>query len=421
MKRAVMNKVVGVAALVLACGSAFADGLTGVAPEQFSAAKSFWNIYDGQREPGTHAPVMTAEGASSQVDALGHGRLLFLELYDHRLSATKGLDHLIEEDAQVRSQLREYTTEGVLSLDIGKADPLAVEAAMKLLGEAIQGSDRVQLKGEYQLHGDVLTINDLRVLALKDADGEEYVDDLRLGLRSSPPQGPDCSGNGLRDRVTDLVNQSGLDPASGCLYHSDSKDNSDPGFDCDDFADAQGAFITNAWGSDCGGATYKSADVAWEYTDSNGKTQTVGHALTVIEVNGIVIVVDAQTGTVRGPTDRSIMSDSKRWRQMLQSASNRYLHTQQNRDTFHPTGVVRDPNSRKPYKTEPPVWFTDSAEVSAFCACMNVSAGDCKEFVEKYIKRTKTTTRTTQPATNVDPASEVETNRVGSFGVVNSR
>jgi hypothetical protein len=295
-----------------------------------------------------------ANDAETQPAIFGGGMELFRALYIHRLAPqTPGgpatIYDLLETNTQVALLFKHWTLTHQLAT-VEAWDPIAHQKHITMVIDAVITKQYASTRG-VPLFQPGLLISDRTEIEVWAGVPWNY-------LGAPPPAGvPDPITRETQKSVEDCVaNESGKLtgpwPSGKKLYKSDKLAtwfglvSGTPGFDCDDFADAIGAYLTKGKA----GASYCTVYTSWIATDpSNGKKKgKVGHLVTMIKAGGKYWLVDAQTGATSGPFDAGTPPDA--------STVTGGYSKKPGSDYTDPKPIP--PNDRSRWSGEPPPWHT---------------------------------------------------------------
>jgi hypothetical protein len=293
--------------------------------------------------------------ADTQPAIFGGGMELFRAIYVHRLAPqTPGgplsIFDLLETDANVALLFKHWClTHQVVTLE--SWDSLAHKNHLALVTDSLGAKDYASTRGVPLILPGLL-VSDRTEVEVWAKLPWDYV-----GGPTGPAERPKPITPETKKSVEECVNNesgklTGPWPSGKKLYKSDTLASwfglvsGTPGFDCDDFADAIGAYLTK--GKE--GASYCNIYTTWTGTNpSNGKkTGKAAHLVTMIKAGDKYWLVDAQTGAKSGPFDQGTPPDA--------STVTGGYSKKPGSDYTDPKPIP--PNDRSRWSGEPPPWHT---------------------------------------------------------------
>ncbi len=323
--------------------------------QRYESEGSNTSLFDGFEwsEP------INAPGTQNFVDPdpFGAGRAFFRVLYAHRLSLGGGPGHfdvedLVASDAAVAFQWKHWTLYRQFITNAGW-DPVAHGVHVAAVNEAQDFGVKFETRGIPLFTGTIL-VSDRTTPKKGNGNGSPPVEEEVDGLAQKLKELNDC----LETR------RSKLEATSSELYEADGAGNTkdDIGFDCDDFADAIGAYLVKGKEE---GVEYHRVLVTW--TTKDGKS--AGHLVTKVSFCGHYWLVDAQTGRMIGPfADATEMDAQELVKDDYDVDGTKAIDTEQDE---------RKPNWRPEH--EPPPWHEDEDQKKRF---EDVTGFDADCFVQ---------------------------------------
>ena len=261
--------------------------------DDIAYAQAYWQSYDlGDPDFGPLSlfewnhpeflPYNDSNFIPVDVDPFGEGRVLFEDLYEHRLSDVYGFEDLIDDDPLIRLTWRHWTlTRQVATVDF--IDPIAHQRHIDALIMAIVFDDGYATRGVPYFSASTIVSDRTKK---KKPNGT---------ITTPTPADVSTLAQKIQDFHACICMKVGVISGFPDLYDPDNEPAGDPGFDCDDFADALGAYVLGQ--TTAQGVTAKNKYVSW--TNSAGKG--VAHLVTMISFCGYYWLLDAQTGNKIGP------------------------------------------------------------------------------------------------------------------------
>ncbi len=300
---------------------------------------------------------------STQVDPWGGGMELFARLYAHKLAPNDpfGPDHieeLLSIDPAVAEEFKHWGHYHQVVTSIS-ADPAAHAEHMALVMDALTFQSEAVVRGLPYMDGSTLVSDRLELT------GSSSPAPAPTTPATTNKEGPAVEPGGGGPRPVNMLDKcirtrgGVLDPFSGQLYKADKGYycfgllGGCPGFDCDDFADAIGAYIIKGKQ----GVTTCNVYCKWTSKNpNNGKKSKAAHLVTKIKSGDCYWLVDAQTGAISGPHKNGTPMDAT----PVLGGYN-----------VCPGTVVTDQKDyehgdRSPWSGEPPPWHTSPTIVACF-------------------------------------------------------
>lgn len=279
-------------------------------------------------------PDRVGENAAIQQDAL----VLFTDLYADRLVLDMDdpgyytIEDLILDDPEVFDRFMEYTTTGVLALRAERDGKDVTNQHMEMIALAIATDD------------DCLEVTDYWVIAVSNTDyevGSMLLTEKKKCKPPTPGPGPQPEPENIPDILKNPVRDF---PLRQHPYYEDdgSWPWSQPGFDCDDWADALAEYLRRILEGQVEDLEIWQFWVTWKGD---------GHVVTVVRINGKYYIVDGQTGMMRGPYDSLEDAKDGAWDIMKDG------YDVDKDDVWFPRITKRKPGER-PF-VEPSPWYTD--------------------------------------------------------------
>lgn len=294
------------------------------------------------------SPKWFPQGPSTQPpsdhDPFGDGLVLFRSLYLHRLQLNPAagplfnIEDLILTDYWVRQQFRHWSRTHQL-VTATFMDPVAHQRHLNALINAFTTATEYTTLGVPFFDGALTILCSENTKKLKGPGQNPPPAPLPLANETAAVQAKDAL---VRQRAGALSGFPTLYDPDGWWFGGHV------GFDCDDFADAIGTYITK------GQAGMAATTVRVTWTDSNGASQA--HRVTKITCGTKYWLVDAQTGAVDGPYDTTTAADA------------RNVVGGYDVDATKPVVTTDDGRAlgSRPGFGEPPAWFNDPAQVQRF-------------------------------------------------------
>lgn len=289
----------------------------------------------------------------------------FEEIYAARLGGLYTLEDLLRDDPAVLQAFRHHSVTGEVATPV--SDPPATEMHLRLIVGALRSGP--EEAGEPCDEVTSSVSDDGLYFAISGAALQSNI--LVSNKKPCPTPNPDPGlpvADPFKEKVLEILEDSGLRRAYSCLYEPDGKWFwSAPGFDCDDFALAARNYLYWRLRGQFPGARYGFLRAYWWESGIDPRS-AAGHALVLIEHEGKWYVVDPGAGSVLGPFSSS---DSKELRDAVWELM---------RDKFG----VRDPWYRRIIRSlrpsdgpgEPEPWFTDPAQRQRVKDCLGIDSDD---------------------------------------------
>jgi hypothetical protein len=354
----------------LSIGPDFTDEPFAVEADTLDFAARFWTSVDTGDPSALAAFQWSAEaqawmsprssgGAGFQFDPWAGGFELFEHVYQHRLHSTGGatslsIAELVETDVVVATTFKHWSLTRQL-VTSPAWDPIAHTRHVELLVDALFFRSKATVRGVPLVLPDLIVSDRLEVeswAAL--SPGVAYA------VSGAVPDDPQACIDALKSA---LAGFEGLYVADGKACYFGLVDGA-PGFDCDDFADAIGAYIANKCRN---GLTYANIYCSFVALDSaTGKKRgRVGHLVTMIKSDSSYWLVDGQTGASSGPHPLDTPPDAA---PILGGYSLKS-------GTVKTSSKQHAPNDRGPWSGEPPPWHESPAMVEHFENVTGFGAG----------------------------------------------
>lgn len=274
--------------------------------------------------------------------------VLFEYLYADQLTEEYTIWELIVDNPAIYAAFKQHSLTGELSTELW--DP-ATELHWDMVIRAADGVIDIADCDEMEYD----SVGDLEV----GIGGEGLTSNVLLKKKKKPcPVPPDGDGDGVPDiweelwrKIRDGVRDSGLG-FHDCYQSDSSWPWGKPGFDCDDYAEAMIHWLRHYLEQDYPGIDVYFLWVTW-YGD--------GHAMVVIEENGVYFLVDPQTGQTLGPFSS--------WAEMVAAAWDFMKVWYGVDDPWLPSAKKR---TSRPWN-EPSPWYDDPERLQEFIDCMGIA------------------------------------------------
>lgn len=328
-------------------------------------AAAFWTEIDTNGAAGLSqtgwtwtAPNLTAFEdpnlrANAQVDVWNGGYELFEYLYQHRL-APGGVETFYElclADPVVALTFKHYTlTHQVATWS--DVDPIAHQRHIDIVIDGLTVQSYAESRGVPMIAGTLIVSDRTEIVHWNSAPAARFA--------GGGGSGSNFRGDGTTsEEMQDCIDMKKRKLAGQGLYKNDKAggifgSGADPGFDCDDFADAIGAFLVK----DKEGASYSQVGCTFR----GGNKKKGSHAITRIDAGGQYWLVDGQTGLTSGPHNTDVPMDASSITEGGYGAQDGTTNTNQSTDA---------PNDRSWGRGlfgngEPDPWHTDPEERRRF-------------------------------------------------------
>ncbi|GAB4554369.1 MAG: hypothetical protein Tsb0013_16990 [Phycisphaerales bacterium] len=260
------------------------------------------------------------------------------------------IEDLIRDDPQVLDAFRHHTLTGELLTPMASTSAVSRHLQLALLGEVVEEAE-LECEPIYIVKAQAPEVRGEMVANVFDESFSQVASKKKPKPCNPTGPPPVTIPQPLRDAVRD----SGLD--EDCWLADGGWWFSDPGFDCDDFADAMAEWLKRQ---------FPDAEI-WNLYFSYA---TGGHAMTVIRIDGYFYLIDAQYGVIRGPFETA---------QEVQEAAKKIME-----DLYGVEFYWIDPYRRyrwvapgwRPSLREPVRWWEDEDMLEHFCDCFGKDPND---------------------------------------------
>ncbi len=270
---------------------------------------------------------------------------------------------------------------------VASHDPVAHQKHVSLALDALNGGTQAAMRGVPYYDTNYLVTDRLDILQVTPSRAPSALnmrkDRERLSVQGGSSTGgtgslgTNPSGTGDGESIQDCIdNNAGiLAPFYKPLYKPDEGyswfglDGAEPGFDCDDFADAIGTKLTKGKA----GASYTNVYCKFTGKDpTNGKKSKGAHLITRINSGGQYWLVDGQSGDVSGPHPEDQPMDAGE----VLDGYNPVDGTVSTDQTQHAPG---DRSAwQGPFSGGPEAWFTSPGIIECFEHVTSMDADDFK-------------------------------------------
>lgn len=309
-------------------------------------ASIFWEWYDtGIIPPGAETFAFTHPAQFPRwFHPLNPALTVFRDIYRHRLPPDEygyAIGDLLEHDPLVMQHFREYTTTGVLRTPTFE-DPQAAAHHLERLQQAQSGqSTAYTLLGHWEITESTTVTSDGLVTKKK--------------IPNPPAPGVDPTPlPGIPGDIQDSWDDSGI---YRMPYTPDGWP-WEPGFDCDDYADALAAWLRHYLVPEYEGMTVEIIWITW----FGG-----GHAIVRVCYNGACWYVDPQTGEILPCISSCTVRDIIEWFNDVGYEIG---------DPWFPGWYLKDPNERPWFEPNP--WWHNPE----YCDLIESHTGhSCDDFI----------------------------------------